>query len=188
MTIDFVAIEDAINTWVAAGSGLDVDDNVIWAQQKAPRPATPYISIRMMVLERFGIDWFIVQDASPPNPGAEIEHVVQGTRTGVLNLQCFADDGDGAASAMAILENVVLAATLPSVHEGLRVAKFGILNFGPVQSINGGPTATVFEPRAIVDCRFNTTAEVVETATYIEIVKDIENLTTGETFTVGPPP
>lgn len=49
-------VEDAIQAWITAGSGL-ASDHVIWAQQTAPRPTGEFISMRMLVLERAGRDW-----------------------------------------------------------------------------------------------------------------------------------
>lgn len=50
------AIEQAIAAWVKAGSGL-ATGQVIWAQQAGPRPATPYIALRISDETPIGHDW-----------------------------------------------------------------------------------------------------------------------------------
>ena len=187
MTIAIVTVEDAINAWIAAGSGFDADTNVIWAQQAAPRPATPYIALRMTLLEQHGQDWYDIRDAAVPAPGAEIDAVVRGVRKGTLNIACFGDAATGVNMPAMTLDNVMLAARLPSVRDALNIAQIGINGFSPIRSIDGGPTATVFEPRAILDCRFNVPTEVAETLTYIELVEVTDQIT-GEMFTVDSTP
>jgi hypothetical protein len=46
--------------------------------------------------------------------------------------------------------------------------------FGPVQSLDGVLGESVYEPRAIVECRFFLSEEVEETSTFIEFV-ELEN-------------
>ena len=55
--IPWATVEDAIWTWIVAGSGL-AGDHVTWAQQTAPRPAGAFISLRLTMLDRKGRDFF----------------------------------------------------------------------------------------------------------------------------------
>ena len=55
------AMEDAIHAWVVAGSGLPAT-SVRWAQQTDPRPAGPYISVRIRSLRPVGQDWVDVEE------------------------------------------------------------------------------------------------------------------------------
>lgn len=55
-SLQWSTIELAIQAWITAGSGLP-SSSVVWAQQNAPRPVAPFISMRLTVLEHQGRDW-----------------------------------------------------------------------------------------------------------------------------------
>ena len=55
--IQWSTVEDAIWSWIVAGSGL-AGDHVTWAQQTSPRPAGEFISLRLTMLDRKGSDFF----------------------------------------------------------------------------------------------------------------------------------
>jgi hypothetical protein len=52
----WTTIEDAIQAWIVAGSGLAAD-HVTWSGQTAPRPVGEFISMTLTMLERRGRDW-----------------------------------------------------------------------------------------------------------------------------------
>jgi hypothetical protein len=54
--LPMTTIEDAIQAWLVAGSGL-ASDHVIWGGQGNPRPAGEFIEMRLTVLEHRGRDW-----------------------------------------------------------------------------------------------------------------------------------
>lgn len=56
----WTTVEDAIHAWVAAGSGLAAT-SVVWEAQQGPRPAGPYISMRLGGVEAQGRDWVEVE-------------------------------------------------------------------------------------------------------------------------------
>ena len=55
--LPMASIEDAIQAWIVAGSGL-ASDHVTWAGQTAPRPTGEFISMRLTMLNRGGRDFF----------------------------------------------------------------------------------------------------------------------------------
>lgn len=55
--LPYSTIEDAVQAWIVAGSGL-ASDHVVWSEQTAPRPQGEFISMRLTVLEQRGRDWF----------------------------------------------------------------------------------------------------------------------------------
>ena len=59
--IDWTTIQNAIHSWVVNGSGLPAD-KVIWAQQYAPRPAEPAISMRLSILDDIGVPWLDMEN------------------------------------------------------------------------------------------------------------------------------
>lgn len=53
---DWSAHQNALHQWTVNGSGL-AQDHVVWAQQYAPRPADPAISMRLTSLDDLGLPW-----------------------------------------------------------------------------------------------------------------------------------
>jgi len=163
---DWITIEDAIATWVALGGAA-----VAWAEDDGPRPAKPFVSMHVDGIARIGQDWTDIQDAAAPVAGAEIEHLVRGTRSLTLTLQCFASSPTGTLAAVGILEKIITAARLPTARAALNDAKLGVSAIGPVRSIGKVINSADFEPRAVVEVTLFTVAEQVETSTYIETVE-----------------
>lgn len=162
----WTTIENAIYTWVSS-TGV----TAAWTEPGAPRPAAPFVSMRLAGARGVGHDWLDVQDAIAPDPGAEIEHVVRGTRALTLSLQAFAAAGTGALGAVAMLEAVRTAARLPTGRDALNAAGVGVGSFDAVKAIDGVVNSLTFEPRAVCEVTLWVAAELVETSTYIEIVE-----------------
>ena len=62
--IPWTDVENALQAWVAAAvapSGIPAT-RVIWAQQAATRPATPWISLKLWGLKPYGIGWIDVEN------------------------------------------------------------------------------------------------------------------------------
>lgn len=54
--VDWQTVQDTLQEWVVAGSGLP-DTSVIWGQQDAPRPAAPAIILRISNIAEIGQAW-----------------------------------------------------------------------------------------------------------------------------------
>jgi hypothetical protein len=175
-------IEDGIHAWVTSGSGLAAS-KVIWAQQDAPRPAAPYIAIRVQSVRAMGQDWIDIEDAADPQPGAEINHVARGMRELTVTLQAFGTAGIGSSSPTALLSRVVSAMRLPTSADALRAAGFSVGTVDPILSLDAVRGFSVFEPRAILTLRGFAVSEMTESGTYIEFL-EVENLDTGDVFAI----
>lgn len=187
--MNLTAIEDAIFDWVVDATGLD-EQNVIWEQQRGPRPVGTYVTLRLLTLAPNGQDWVEVEDAPSPTPGNEVRYLQRGTRTLTISIQCYGGGGAsalGARSPLAIIEYIVGSCRLPSKHEVLHEAGVGIAGHGPVNSIDGVLGGALFEPRARVDVRAHLATELYETDTYIEFA-ELERLATGESVYVPEDP
>lgn len=180
--IAWSTVQSAIRAWAVSGSGLP-SGQVIWGQQSGPRPAQPWISLRVMSVRKIGQDTVTVADASSPSAGAEIEITATGQRDVTLEMQCFGLAGQGANAPVALLEGIAAAASLPVRRDALNTAGIGLLGIQPITSIDGLTSVAAFEPRGIMLVRLLLSSEVSEFATYIETV-EIEDLTTGNTFEV----
>jgi len=113
----------------------------------------------------------IVDTADTRSAGAEVTATARGVRQMTISMQAFAGpDGTGIGSTapVGLLHGVASAAVLPSRTAAMQVAEVGILSLGPVQSIDGKLGLGLFEPRALLEVQASASAEMVETATYIE--------------------
>jgi len=107
--------------------------------------------------------------------GAEINHTVRGPRILQLSIQCFGADAIGAASPIAILDNVLAGHSLPDIHNDLVTAGVGVGTFQDIQSI-GGVLGSEFESRAATTGVIFIAHETTQTGTYIETVEDPERI------------
>lgn len=164
--MNWATIEDAIYAWVSTASGV----TTIWAGQDAPAPTGVYIALRLS-LEQTGQDWVDVEDNPTPTPGAEILQTVRGVRRLTLGIQAFPGTPTGVGSAASLLEKVMIGAKLPSRREALNAAGVGILNFGPIQTLNFTINQVDFEPRASMEVFIQSVSTLTETATFIETVE-----------------
>ena len=169
MTIpaDIATVENAIQAWIVAGSGLAAD-KVLWSGQGKGRPGEQWISLKFLALPSEGQDWTDVEDAPEPQDGAEIEHRARGQRVATLSIQCYAGNAVGAVSPMMRLERVKLARSLPTAMDAFRAGGVGIRSMSGPTDVSAPRTPGTFEPRAVMSARISLAAELVETGTYIE--------------------
>lgn len=112
--------------------------------------------------------------------GQEIELRLRGPRQGVLDLQCFAgaptpSAATGNTNPRALLHDAIAAYALESRQAALAAAGVGVGSVEEVRSIPPGVVdITVLEPRAVSAVHLHLASELVETATYIQIV-NVEN-------------
>lgn len=59
--ISWMTVENALQAWPVAGSGLP-GASVIWATQNGPRPAVPFIDLRVTIFQQVGVDWLEYAD------------------------------------------------------------------------------------------------------------------------------
>jgi len=177
MSFGGTTIENAIQSWIVAASGL-AGAKVIWAEQGGNRPAPPYIAINAITLSRFGEDWKRIVDLSdddpPPDAGEEIEIHREGPREIALSIQCFADSPLGTASAMSILNDVQAKVRHASIADALRAGGVSVRRFDAINSLGAIVGATDWEPRATMTAYLGVASDVSEVATYIETTEITE--------------
>jgi hypothetical protein len=117
--------------------------------------------------------------------GSEIDHKVQGLREFVLEVRCFDASPAGSNMAVALLNNVITKAQLPSVRNALIAAGIGISRFEPVLDVTSAVGQTVLEPRAHLRVFGYLADEVSETGTFIERT-DVTHTNTGRTTRIPP--
>lgn len=175
--MNWSTIRAALVAWVRAATGLSAE-HVFWSQAGRPRPSGRYIELRARRVNIVGRDWVDATATDDPDPGEEVTHTVRGAREISVEMQCFEGIGTSTAETPAdYLERCLIAARLPTRVEAFRVAGIGLGAVGDVLSMDGDLGFTVFEPRAVVEVRFHTTASVTELGTSIETVQVTNEIT-----------
>lgn len=264
MTIAWFTVQNALQAWVSASTGIP-SSRVIWSQQNGPRPAAPYITLRLNNIRRIGQDWLqavdnplvvadqavvsvnttlntvtltahtlltgdgpfrfettgawagitgvdwwiikvdadtvklaasfqdainlaafdlvsagtgthtLVDKANTFRAGSEITYTSRGQRECIVTLQAY---GGTFAQPMTLLHDAIAGANLQTRRDAFKTAGIGMAGFGPVQSLDGVLGESIYEPRAIVECRFFLANEVSENTTFIQFVEledEVEN-------------
>jgi hypothetical protein len=114
------------------------EGKVIWQDENAPRPALPYVAMKVMSQR------FVKQDhySNPDSSGVQI---VSGDRELTLNIQYFGAD------SVQNLESVVDKLRLNSVLDRFMVAKYVAFNTAQVTDVAALLDKAQIEPRASMD-------------------------------------
>jgi hypothetical protein len=179
-----LAAQNAIFSWVLAGSGL-ADGQVMWGRVSAkngPMPAGTFISMRITSTGQVSNDWLRTREAD----GA-IEHSIEGTRHPTLEISCFAGEPSGADTAANILGRVLASIKLPSVAAGLRAAGVGVGRRERVRVVDRTRSG-MLDPMALVEVGLHLGFAMVDpvAGSSIETV-EVTNEITGDEFTVERP-
>lgn len=181
------AIEDAIHAWVVSGSGLSAG-HIIWSRQPGPRPATPYIELRVLNIDPVASrDW---TETTLNTVTDVVTMTARGMRQAVLAMQAYGGPPTGATQAAMLLSKVRLVAAIPTRRDALSEAGVGLSELGAVRALDALVGDATLESRAAMEVRFFFTAEVsVSEAGVVEIIEtaQIENDDTDESFTTPTP-
>jgi len=132
----------------------------------------------------------LVDTPTTTRAGQEIEFRLRGPRRAVLELQCFggAPTGTGpigASSPTSLLHDAIASHALETRASALAAAGIGVAGFDEAKSIPEIVDVVRFEPRAVAAVRLHLASEIVETATYVQIVNVTNQIVTPEqTFPV----
>lgn len=114
-------------------------NKVIWMNENAPRPALPYLAIRISPARRVGKDWY--SDVS--DSGLQ---TVIGDREFTLSIQAFGEE-----SPVSYLQDLADRLQLISVGDRFRAEGMAIRDSNPVLDISALLSATKIEKRANLD-------------------------------------
>lgn len=147
-------------------------------------PANPVTSISLTS----GFTGTLTLSGTPKTirAGSEILYVARSMERCTLNLECHTSTAVGMDMAVAILHNVVARRKLPSVNKVLNNANVGVLETERVRAIHGMRSATLFEPRALLQVYLSIPSEAVETGRVLRAVSGTD-LNTGRPFLVRAP-
>jgi|SRR5579859_2887251 len=176
--MDWPTIEDAIQAWVKAGTGLD-DAKVIWSRQEGEQPSQPFVSMYRANLDTDGID-FVSSFTDLTRPaGQEVEQRVQGNRQFMLSVNAYtAQEAIGNGSAFALMSKLKTSAALPSQIANLGDAGLSIFDFSQIRDLSAIDNA-LWESRAQLDIHFYVAESVSEYSGYIDEVHTTGTITQG---------
>lgn len=146
----------ALRAWVKSASGLG-DEYVFFADQKVPRPATTYVTLRADSLIPLGLSDEVTRHTDLGRPvGTEVEHRVEGVREAPFSIQVWAapaSTGPTAdTTAVGLANKISTSLGLPAIAEALDAAGVSVFDVGPVQNL-GALLGTDFDGRAQFNCR-----------------------------------
>jgi hypothetical protein len=162
--------EKAIRAWIVSATGLP-ESKVIRAEQNGPKPAAPFIDIRLGGLTPVGIVDAVENyyDNEAAN-GEEIVQMIRGSRELEVSIRAFTESAVGDDTARALLSVAQLALRLDSIRDALAEAGLSPFDNGRIAAI---PVVleTRWQGRAQLVCRFYLEETLSERTGYIASVE-----------------
>lgn len=156
--------ERALVAWLEAASGCTVR----LANQAAPRPAYPYVTLQLGALTSLGMD-----EMSSRTVGDEVELRARGERILPVSVNVYAQQKgkayDHEKSALAIAERIQRSLGLPSVTGELHEAGLSYVDTSGLQDLTWMQDTAPVERRQF-DVRFGCAVIATETTEYIATV------------------
>lgn len=170
--IDWSAIEKALVAWLEDATGCPV----LVADQRAPQPSPPYVTLRIDGPEVVGSDEIRVSSDLAQDPGEEVRLELRGQRTFTASINVYSQQRptasapyDHAKSARHLAESIQASLALPSALASLYAAGLSVVAAGPVQNLTFLQDADHVE-RMQMDVRLATASSVSERTGYIATV------------------
>jgi hypothetical protein len=207
-TITVTSVDDTANTFTKVAHGLETGDGPVRMSSTGTLPTnivvdTDYwviatsadtfklaatyvdaINLTAIDLGDAGTGTITLEDtAETLRSGEEIVLKARSLLKATLTLECYTDVGVGMNMATSILWRIHSKRLLPTPIALLRDANIGVVEAGPVRSMNGTQSQYLFEPRAMMDITIYLASEDSENGTIIERA-EIEGEDTGQVFTV----
>ncbi len=176
MALDWQTIENALQTWIVAATGLPTSA-VIFASQNAPAPAMPYATIKISGPRGTMAQPALQIETNLLNPaGEEIEQTVTLHQEVTVSCQVYAAATAGTGTAKEYLEKARTALFLPTRLDALSTAGLAVVEMGDTQDLTA-LLGTAWESRAAMDVRMNLVDTAVEKTGYIATVETTDETT-----------
>jgi len=151
-----IDIKQVLKDWINANKG-DPSITVIEANQNAPRPELPYITLLVTSVT-------VEEHANISSPNSDGDASIENEAAVMCSLQCFADD------AFSILSGLKLSLEKVTVKQNLRAVGLPYIRTLSEVSDISEVVGTNFETRASLDLEFRTTLSVIDNIGVIESV------------------
>jgi hypothetical protein len=163
-------VEAALVAWVT--SALPNGWGCIFAEQQGGAQEGPYVTIRIGDVKGLGAcdeEIYAYNGGTAPN---DLTITETGEREFPVSIQAYGGKGQttGDNSPRAVLSIVRQALELPNTRAALEAVGLSPFdNRGPVRNVST-VAGTIFEPRALFECRFYLVEQLAATTTYIATV------------------
>lgn len=167
--MDWNAIENAVVSWVKAGTGLGT---VILAKPNQARPVTDYADVEVTDGGGFGGQAekrIGPNPTQPPPAGQEVQVVTVRQKILIVTVNVFTAAVQGSSSAQALLSKAQTALESDAQIAAWRAVGISLQDRGTVQRIDA-LLETRFEGRAVLALHFNATDSITEYVTNIATV------------------
>lgn len=154
--MNIAQIKESIRQWILDNKDASIL-SVVYAQQNAPRPAKPYITLLVTPVTR-------KEHAHISAPNSSGEAIIENEAEIVASVQCY---GDNALSLLDSLRNTLEKQTVRDALRGAGTPYIRTLN--GVSDLTE-QVGTNYEPRAGVDLEFRAVITVTDTVGVIEEV------------------
>jgi hypothetical protein len=141
-----------------------VSETLIWADGNSPRPALPYVAMKVMGIRRINGDW------RSESVGSDGLQTVKGDREFTLNIQRFGTDSVESLSTLA--DKLRLTTNI----EKFNTAKLPIIDAEDVVDVAALLDNSQIEPRASLDVFLRLKSSLTDNVGYIDTV-EIETVT-----------
>lgn len=170
--MNIAQIKAAIHDWVVENTDFVADDTarakrIVFANQNAPRPSTPFITILVASLP-------ISEHSEVKAPAADGNADIANHRMVTASIQCYGDN------ALGIMEGLILSLQKVTVQQSLRAAGLPYIRTLSDVDDRSDVVGTKFEGRAGADLEFRAVATVTDAVGVIESVEGTATHETGE--------
>jgi len=141
-----------------------VTESLIWADGNAPRPALPYVSMKVMGMRRVKGDWY------SEDIGTNGLQTVKGDREFTLSIQRFGTD------SVEALDTLANKLRLTTIIDKFNNAKLPIVSAEDVVDVAALLDKSQIEPRASLDVFMRMKSVLTDNVGYIDTV-EIETVT-----------
>lgn len=169
-------IMTAVKDWLASVKPANV--TVVEANQNAPRPALPFITV-------YQTGTALAEHSEISAPDADGDAVIRNDAEIMISLQCFGEN------SKAIMDGVRISLERETIRRALRAAGLPYIRTLNGVTDNTETVGTRYEERAGMDLEFRAALTVsdsigvIETATGAAVISTSSTNTINDTFTIG---
>ncbi len=172
MALNWIEIEDALQTWLSSATGVQV----FWEHTYTTAPTLPYASLLVTKVAP-GPGERADSATNLSNPaGEEVEETAVVPLELTVTARAYSHQTSGSGTARELVANALSALFFPSRREALRVAGLVVAGVGDVVDETTLVSST-WESRAAMDVRFRCVDTAVEKTGYIATVGLVDQTT-----------
>jgi hypothetical protein len=172
VSLNWIAIENALQSWLSAGAGV----TVVWEHANAAAPALPYASLLVTRVAPVAGDRADSATNLSNPAGQEVEETAVVPLELSVTARAYAVPTSGSGTARELVANALSALFFPSRREALRASGLVVAGVGDVVD-ETALVGSTWESRAAMDVRFRCVDTAVAKTGYIANVGLVDQTT-----------